>query len=184
MTGPVPFVHSRFARRASDHYPTIDSRCVQALLDTWNVEGKVVDCCAPQGSGIVDALRELADDRVHAVCAETADAPFRADWIVTNPPYARGIVDEIAQVIVSRVVSGEVLGAAMLMRANWDLAACRADLFASPWYSGQTRMRFRPWWSESRSKQPIHSFAWLVWSRWGYDDEPVVRYWPRVGTAA
>lgn len=177
MTGPVPYVHSRFERRAQDHYPTIDSRCVDALLDTWPVFGEVVDCCAPQGSGIVDALNASGGFSGKAECASTADAPFKANWIVTNPPYARGIVNEIAQVIVSRVASGNISGAAMLMRANWDLARGRADLFEPPWYAGQTRLRFRPFWTNERTAQPIHSFVWLLWSKW--NGEPVIRYWPK-----
>ena len=84
---------------------------------------------------------------------------FEASYIVTNPPYGRGVVDTIAEATIARVRSGQVLGVAMLMRANWDLAQRRANLFALPEYAGQIRMRFRPWWSEERKAQPIHNFV-------------------------
>ena len=98
--------------------------------------------------------------------------------IVTNPPYSRGVVDAIADATIARVRSGQVLGVALLMRANWDLAQRRAHLFALPEYAGQTRMRFRPWWSEERKAQPIHNFVWHVWAGHRPGAEPVVRYWP------
>lgn len=28
----------------------------------------------------------------------------------------------------------------------------------------QIKLRFRPWWSESREAQPIHNYVWQVWS--------------------
>ena len=40
---------------------------------------------------------------------------------MTNPPYGRDVVDAIAEATVARVRSGQVLGAALLMRASWDL---------------------------------------------------------------
>lgn len=172
--GRKPFVHSRYERRAEDHYPTIDGRCVRALLDTWEIGGRIVDNCAPTGSGIVDFLRAVDHD---AHCGERFEADFDADWIVANPPYMRGVVDAVVEDAVARVVGGRIKGAAFLMRANWDLAGRRAHLFDPPWHAGQTRMRFRPWWSEDRKAQPIHSFVWLVWAR--TEGEPVVRYWPR-----
>lgn len=169
-----PYVHSNYERRPDDDYQTIDARCVQALIETWPVSGRIVDCCAPKGSGIVYALHKLGF--LDAVCARSTSFVDPADWIVTNPPYKRGVVDEIANSIVARVRSGEVTGAALLMRANWDLARCRAALFADPLYRGQTRLRFRPLWSDERKAEPIHSFVHHIWTPG--EGEPVIRYWP------
>ena len=171
--GKVPFVHSRYARRADDHYPTIDGRCVQALVETWPIGGVIVDCCAPQGSGIVDWLCDHGHD---ARCAGTVDFSGHADWIVTNPPYKRGLVDEIARQAVHHCQQGRVQGVALLMRPIWDLAACRTGLFDLSLYRGQTRLQFRPWWSEERKAQPIHNFVWHVWAQG--EGDPVVKYWP------
>ena len=66
------------------------------------------------------------------------------------------MVDKIANATVARVRSGQVLGAALLMRANWDCEAASASVRV-PEYAGQTRMRFRPWWSQERKAQPIHN---------------------------
>lgn len=169
----VPYVHSNYERRADDHYPTIDGRCVQALVETWKLSGRLVDCCAPQGSGIADRLKELGYD---AYCAGMVNFIDPADWIVTNPPYARGVVDEIAEAAIERLQWREVKGVAFLMRANWDLAIRRSELFDLCLYRGQTRMRFRPWWSEDRKAQPIHNYVWHVWT--AGEGEPVIRYWP------
>jgi hypothetical protein len=181
-TAKVPFVHSNYERRPDDDYQTIDARCVQALVDTWPVKGAIVDCCAPNGSGIIYALHRLG--HLTACCAASVDSAPAADWIVTNPPYLRDVVDRIASGILSEVRSERSTGAALLMRANWDFAARRADLFADPLYRGQTRMRFRPWWSEDRKAQPIHNYVWHVWTLG--EGEPVIRYWspPCVRSAA
>ena len=169
----VPFVHSRFARRPDDHYPTIDGRCVQALVETWPIEGVIVDCCADQGSGIVDWLNDHGHD---AYCASTVDFTGHADWIVTNPPYKRPLVDEIACQVVGRVQSGEAAGAALFVRPGWEQAVCRRDLFDNPLYRGRTALQFRPWWSVSRKANPIHPFVWHVWTHG--EGEPVTRHWP------
>ena len=98
------------------------------------------------------------------------------DWIVTNPPYKRGLVDEIARQAVHHCQQGQVQGVALLMRPIWDLAACRTGLFDLSLYRGQTRLQFRPWWSEERKAQPIHNFVWHVWAQG--EGDPVVKYWP------
>ena len=173
LASKVPFVHSRYERLADDHYPTIDGRCVKALVETWTIKGVIVDCCAPKGCGIVDWLNDNGQD---AYCVGTVDFSGHADWIVTNPPYKLGLVNRIAWQALARLERREVEGVALLMRSTWDHAACRADLFASPLYRGQTRMRFRPWWSKERTANPIHNFVWHVWSRG--EGGPVSRYWP------
>lgn len=174
----TPYVHSNYERRPDDHYPTIDPRCIRALLDTWDqVRYDIVDCCAPNGSGLIDELRRLGHGTPR--CTSTVDLTGETDWIVTNPPYVRGIVDDIAQAIIRKIEDRDVIGAALLMRANWDMAARRTELFASHLYAGQTRMRFRPWWSEERKAQPIHNYAWHVWMQGRPHHEPVIRYWPK-----
>jgi hypothetical protein len=46
----VPFVHSGYERKPDDDYQTVDPRCLQALLDTWEIDGTIVDCCGRHGS--------------------------------------------------------------------------------------------------------------------------------------
>lgn len=171
-----PYVHSGYDRIAADNYQTIDARCVEALMATWPIAGKIVDVCSPMGSGIVEHMNDMGG--VIASGAEDAFAPVDADWIITNPPYDRRLVDKIVSAQVERVRRGEVQGFATLMRSNWDYAKGRASLFDNRLYAGETKMRFRPWWSEDKTASPIHNFSWHVWHRMATGD-PVKRYWPK-----
>jgi hypothetical protein len=152
---------------------------VQALVETWRIAGTIIDPCAPNGSGIADELIRLGQD---ARCADSPTGPITCGWLVTNPPYDLRFVDEIAWQMLRSVESASALGMAMLMRANWDFAARRADLFSHGLDRGQTRMRFRPWWSGDRKAQPIHNYVWHIWSPGA--GEPVIRYWPRPALSA
>lgn len=168
-----PYVHSNYARKEGDDYQTIDRRCVKALVDCVPMAGVLVDCCAPNGSGIVNFLKEMGFE---ASGVGDASSDFYADWIVTNPPYDRGVVDEILTEQIVRVQLAEVIGFAALLRNNFDFAKSRYDMFTCKQYHGQVHMMFRPWWSEEKKHQPIHNYVWHIW-RIGGNREPFVRYW-------
>ena len=168
-----PYVHSNYARIPDDDYKTIDPRCVRALVDTIPVHGKIVDCCAPSGSGIYDELKRL---KRNAHCIGDAFSNFSADWVITNPPYKRGLVDSIVMEQIVRVQNNEFVGFAALLRNNFDFAKSRYEMFTSPSYFGQIHMMFRPWWSEEHEQSPIHNFVWHIW-RFSEAEEPFVRYW-------
>lgn len=157
----VPFVHSNFERVPNDFYPTIDSRCVYGFLEHFTPDGLCVDVCAPDGSGIVDTLKTCGHNAEGLPDAFAEN--ISAQWIVTNPPYKRGLVDEIINRQIQRVEQGEVNGLAVLLRSNFDFAKGRKAMFDSPLYFGQIKLRFRPWWSESREAQPIHNYVWQLW---------------------
>lgn len=167
-----PYVQSNYARKENDDYQTIDPRCVLALVETIPMAGSIVDCCSPNGSGIVTEL-----NRLNFIARGVSDAfgDFEADWVVTNPPYTRGLVDEILEAQIVRVQNGEFVGFAALLRNNFDFAKSRYDMFTNRFYFGQIHMMFRPWWSEDRSKQPIHNFVWHIWRP--THAEAFVRYW-------
>ncbi len=165
-----------------------------ALVDTLKTSGlwlaknhKIIDICGSHGSGIVRSLSSLG---YNASAAPEAFAQHKADWIITNPPYDRVIVDKYVCNALAHVETHAVNHAAFLMRANWDRARSRAAFFDSPYYHGQIRMRFRPWWSEERKAQPIHNYVWHIWS-WeqpgraedypGAAINPEVYYWPLYG---
>lgn len=161
MTKKIPYVHSSFERKPDDDYKTIDPRCVYGFLGFVPHPGTCVDVCAPNGSGIVDTLLECG---VEASCARDAfSETLEASWIVTNPPYTRPLVDEIILRQIKRIEDCEVVGVAMLLRNNFDHAKSRMDMFRHELYAGQIKLCFRPWWSESRDKQPIHNFIWHLW---------------------
>lgn len=164
----VPFVHSNFARVEGDYYPTIDKRCVYGFLQYFKPIGLCIDVCAPDGSGIVDTLREC---RYRAVCFDDAYGriPFDTEWVITNPPYDRALVDKIIYYQIDRVRLTEIRGFAALLRSNFDFAKSRRNMFQeNPFYYGQVKLLFRPWWSEDRTAQPIHNYVWHIW----IDHEP------------
>jgi len=157
----VPFVHSNFERVANDFYPTIDSRCVYGFLEHFTPDGLCVDVCAPDGSGIVDTLKACGykADGLPDAFAEN----IVAQWITVNPPYKRGLVDEIINRQIQRLENKEVYGLAVLLRSNFDFAKGRKAMFDHPLYYGQIKLRFRPWWSDDRTAQPIHNYVWQIW---------------------
>lgn len=172
-----PYVHSNYERISDDNYQTVDSRCVRALVETVHLSRheKIVDCCAPSGSGIVDALNEM---RYQAFGVPDAFGVFEADSVVFNPPYKRGLVDKIINAQIDRL--GDVQDVAVLLRNNFDFAKSRYLMFTSPYYYGQIHMMFRPIWIKpvagAKKIEPIHNFVWHIW-RFGAGKEPVVKYW-------
>lgn len=169
-----PYATSNYARVEDDNYQTIDPRCVAALMDCVQIIGRVVDCCAPSGSKIVEEMTKLG---IMATGVSDALGDIYADWIVTNPPYKRGLVDQILNRQIERVRCNEVTGFATLMRNNFDFAKSRWDMFTNTLYAGQVHMMFRPWWSEDKKAQPIHNYVWHIWRNDKAFDLPVVLYW-------
>lgn len=159
------YVKSNFERIPDDYYPTIDTRCVDGLLKFCILpDSKIIDPCAPNGSGIVNAL---VDRHYSAMGSGDAFEPsIDADWIVCNPPYKRGLVDRIINRQVARI--GSIFGVAMLLRANFDYAKTRRAMFAdNPLYWGKIQLCFRPIWIEPKPGEkvvePIHNYAWYIW---------------------
>jgi hypothetical protein len=173
-----PFVKSNFPRVPNDHYPTIDSRCVDALLDSGiGFFNYVWDCCSINGSGILDRLRYHKRKVYKGKNAYTPN-PFpgkRIDWIVSNPPFDRGVVDKIIAFQVARLNTGQVSGVAMLLRTSFDHAKKYQYLFRDcPHYAGQLKLTFRPVWFEESTASPIHNYVWHFWKL--NTDPPVVLY--------
>lgn len=174
-----PYVKSNFPRVPGDFYPTVDTRCVDALLyhQIFRANDVVVDVCAPQGSSIVDYL---VSREYQAYGGDDAFAEHvAAHWIVTNPPYTRPLVDQIIRRQIERVEKAELYGVACLLRTNFDHASSRADIFENcPRYMAQLKLRFRPWWSEDRENGAIHSFVWHIWTAATHRVHGVLYYTP------
>ncbi len=168
------FVQSNFERREDDNYPTIDTRCVDGLLTCLGVSDPIVDVCAKNGSAIVDYLNSSGLRKAFGVQDAFFD-DFDANWIVTNTPYKRDKVDKIIYRQIERVISGKVTGFAALLRSGFDFAKSRKEMFSSSYYWGQVKLCFRPWWSDSREQEPIHSYVWHVWKGYG-TDIPTIKY--------
>jgi hypothetical protein len=173
-----PYVKSQFARVPDDYYPTIDPRCVKALVKDIPGIWDVVDVCAPMGSGIVDEFLS------HGITAGRIGDAFQTDvkarWIVTNPPYVRPLVDKIIARQIERIEAGEVFGLAVLVRSTFDHARSRTRLFRdNRYYAGQVKLLFRPWWNVEHTASPIHNYVWQVWkfsSSLSYPKDPFIHY--------
>ncbi|MBK8467698.1 MAG: hypothetical protein IPL32_17935 [Chloracidobacterium sp.] len=173
-----PYVKSNYPRVPGEYYPTIDPRCVNALLECVSIRKDLVifDVCAPQGSGIIDALQ--ACGRQNAFCKPDAFEKFiAADWVVTNPPFTRPLVDQIIERQIERQIErmrhNEIGGFACLLRSNFDHAKSRQHIFKNePLYSGQIKMLFRPLWFKIKKKGPIHNYVWHIWK---YSEEPLYK---------
>lgn len=182
MTKQTPYMKSRFKRRKNDHYPTIDTRCVDALLHFvphTNTEG-IVDVCAPQGSAIIDYLKSLGISAWGIPDAFSNDGIDSAKSIVTNPPYDISVVDKIIYHQIERLKQPNGLEmVAMLLRTNFDHAIGRKEMFSeNKYYWGQIKLCFRPWWTKSRRMPPFHNFVWHIWTHMPHYEKRVVYYYP------
>jgi len=163
------YVQSGYPRIKNDNYRTVDPRCTDAFLKVFTPQGWIVDVCAPDGSGIVDRCveRGIVARGVDDALGDTLFSENGEDWIVSNPPYKRDIVDTIIYFQINRLREHKVRGVAMLLRANFDFAKSRIPMFRdNPLYRGQIKMLFRPIWIEGEQRaQPIHNFVWHIWER-------------------
>lgn len=171
-----PYVHSNYERIKDDDYKTIDSRCVQALIDTIFIrtDSSIIDCCSPSGSGIVSALNGLG---YSAEGRDDAFGDWISDWNIFNPPYTKNLVDKIIWKQIEGLEQERFRGVALLVRNNFDFAKKRFDLFNHRYYVGQVHMMFRPYWSEDRKAEPIHNYVWHIWKVRAIISAPNVWYW-------
>ena len=160
------YVQSQYDRNPDDHYPTIDERCVIAINATWDIPTPCID---PFHNGEPTPLYP-------AVNGQLRDLLGAPNAILTNPPYKRGLVDELMGQCISLVKDGVIDFCAALLRVQWDTAVTRQWMMEPP-FAGKTILTFRPWWTapEDRTAHPIHNYQWLVWDR-RHNGEPVVRY--------
>lgn len=168
---------SEFERIEDDNYQTIDDRCIKALVarSAFYPSQSYVDCCSPNGSGIVKSLQSMGFSARGA--PDAFDNEIICDWIVSNPPYKRSIVDKIIYRQLQRIEDSQVDAVAMLLRTGFDHAKTRLPMFGeNRYYCGQIKMLFRPKWFEDGDKTPIHNYVWHVWSK-GWDSSPRVWYW-------
>ncbi len=166
------FVRSGRERIADDNYQTVDPRCVDALLNVLGAEqlfsddDSFIDCCSPHGSGILDELNKLFLDA--RPCSD-AFGDFKANWIISNPPYDRSKVDKIIYRQLERFGTtredNTLQGVAMLLRTGFDHAKTRVPMFRdNQRYLGQIKMLFRPKWFLDTDTTPIHNYVWHIWT--------------------
>jgi hypothetical protein len=129
MTNPK-MMNSGRPRIEDDDYKTVDPRCVLGLLEHFNssfTQRELIDPCAPSGSGIAIAMK-FAGKKV--VCKPDALADYPCDWVITNPPYKRPLVDHIVERQTDNLERGVIrVGICMLLRTNFDHAKSRQKFF-------------------------------------------------------
>jgi len=167
--------YSAFERRANDNYPTIDTRIMDGLIANAPVLGKIVDPCAKDGSAIVSYLQLLG---AKAYGLQDAYEDFTADCIVTNPPFSKDVVNKIVWRQIENVVNNKAKFFYLLVRINWDFAKTRKAMFDHPYYAGEIKLLFRPWWTEERNQEPKHNYVWHLWYKDGWAHKQIHHYLP------
>lgn len=106
----------------------------------------------------------------------------RYQAIVTNPPYGGDNVEYAgrkmprAEAMVRHALSLDIPYVAMLLRADFNHASGRTDLFTNPGYgyAYEVALTSRPrwdWWipysevPKDKRKTPMHNYSWFVWDK-------------------
>ena len=92
------YVQSQYDRNPDDHYPTIDERCVIAINATWDIPTPCID---PFHGAEPTPLYP-------AVNGQLRDLLGAPNAILTNPPYKRGLVDELMGQCITLVKDGVI----------------------------------------------------------------------------
>jgi hypothetical protein len=159
------YTESSYDRLPDDGYATIDDRCWLALRQAWEIPMPALDPCTRTTGTALDGV--LAGEMDGVLWPHIKS-------VVTNPPYRRPDVDDIAERLIQHVRQGDIDLAAILVRSAWDCAKSRSHYWHKP-FAGSVRLQFRPVWFEDRRASPIHNFQWLIWDR-RHRVVPVIRF--------
>lgn len=177
MTNPK-MMNSGRPRIEDDDYKTIDPRCINALFE-WFGKFKdqlCIDPCSPTGSGIIE---QLASNKIQCFGMPDYRERYACNWVISNPPYKRPLVDNIVWNMIDRLGGDVTGGVALLLRTNFDHAKGRVMFFRdNPHYYGQIKMMFRPRWFEKHDGDatPFHNFVWHIWTASTMHDDPILMY--------
>lgn len=181
MTRPDPSMFvSRFARKDDDFYPS-PSWCFElavqmmqhidpSLLAWENACGDGAGSRVLESAGYTVRSTDLVDRGygLGGVDFLNVSRAKRVDWIVTNPPYMKGLIDAfIARCLEWARVWG--CGVAMLVRNEWDCAGAKPNrgplLEQSGIYVGKLVLTQRPRWfpKTEDDNAPRHNYCWLFW---------------------
>ena len=175
--------NSGYARREYDAYFTPEW-VTRALLDSgYPFRGPVWEpaCGNGQVAGVIkDRFPVVATDIQNDLDFMRCDfAPQRVASIITNPPYTNS-ADFIKHAIeIMAPVQGQV---AMLLRTDYDHAACRATLFRDnkAFARKLVLMKRIIWFVEANGKpkaSPSYNHAWYIWDH-RHEGPPTIGYAP------
>lgn len=172
-----------YPRQADEEYNTPD--WVAAVIALWLEQQDVRSIWEPApGSGqFAESLRR----RGFEVDPTTTDLfgwghwPPATDALVTNPPYGKR--GELAEAFIRHAVHKlEAPIAAFLLRADYDSAKTRRDIFADcVWFAGKIVLLDRIVWFERKGMpSPSENHAWYVWDR-SHKGRPWIAYGLKTG---
>lgn len=176
---------SGHARVPNDFYGTVDTGCTYALLSFLDAQGRGVagktvwepaagqghisKVCRLRGAEVVES--DIAPQTEDAVRFDftTGDRPHLdfgdkgADFVITNPPYKRAVIDAFMSRCVALANAGKTC--ALLMRNEVDSAGTRHKFFTGcPVFDTKLTLLWRPRWIAGSTGSPRHNYAWFIWS--------------------
>jgi hypothetical protein len=176
--------NSGYIRQPNEHYPTpawlaatIAPYLRRVQVETIWEPANGVD--SPLSVGLVEqgfAVVGTDDDFLQRTAP-----PTQVDAIVTNPPF--GDRGELACAFIRHSLELDVRIAVMLLRADFDSAKTRTDIFRDcQRFSGQVVLIDRIKWFAG-PKGPSDNHCWFLWDR-EHRGEPRIAYAARAGEVA
>ncbi|MBS3648741.1 hypothetical protein KEU06_08875 [Pseudaminobacter sp. 19-2017] len=168
-------------RVENDFYPT-PAECTHALLRFLEAQGRgVLDklvwepaagqghiskVCRLYGAQVIES--DIAPQTKNAVVGDFTTAVIGVeepiDYIITNPPYKRDVIDAFMAKCVTFAREYGVT-CAMLMRNEVDSAITRRKFFLDcAQYDTKLSLLWRPRWIADSTGSPRHNYAWFIWS--------------------
>jgi hypothetical protein len=166
-----------YPRQADEDYATPD--WVGGVIAVWLKEQGVREIWEPApGAGVLASSLLGRGFEVHAPIWDFLAAttwPSWCDALVTNPPYGRR--GELAEAFIRHAVALKPPIAAFLLRADFDSAKTRRDIFEKcPSFAGKIVLLNRiVWFEREGAAAPSENHAWFVWSR-SHSGRPWIAY--------
>ena len=176
-------------RVENDFYGTIDTDCTRVLLDflarrgtsvlrrtVWEPacgQGHISKICRLYGATVFES--DIAPQVPGAATFDFTQAedftcagfnlPANPDFIFTNPPYKRELIDAFMSKCVMYAKDYGIT-CAMLMRNEVDSAVTRTKFFRDcPQFDTKLSLLWRPRWIANSKGSPRHNYAWFIGSR-------------------
>lgn len=116
----MPITNRRIAPESDEFYPTDDPYATQVFIEREKFTGSVWECACGDGQMAfvledagLDVLSSDVNDHGYGSCIDFLNSKFRADNIVTNPPYA------LAEDFVEQALKLASKKVAMLLRLGF-----------------------------------------------------------------
>jgi hypothetical protein len=179
-----PQRNSGYPRRPSEHYPS--PVWLGATIAPYFRRAQVTTIWEPAGGVDSSLAAAWVEENFEVIGTDDdflkrAAPPMQVDCIATNPPY--GDRGELACAFIRHSLDLDVRIVAMLLRADFDSAKTRTDIFRDCLtFAGKVTLIDRVKWFEG-PKGPSDNHAWFVWDR-EHRGEPRIAYAARAMAVA